>query len=249
MYGADRSGCVGGNSKPIAKRLSNYGIAALATAAIGVVAHHADAAQVTLPVNINSADSLETFIDILPFAPGANSIAVNFVNNSYSNANPLAPNSELMLRGVSGAAQLRPQNGRSFACFLSSGGFYTYVRAVPGAFVFPPNNNGTFLFNGSANFPPNPSLTYPGLVGGDFPLGSTHVAYFRFHNANTPGAGPNTDGWLTIQMNSSATSVVPTITAISVDTGTATPEPSSMALLCMGAVGLANYRRRQAVAN
>lgn len=216
----------------IGKRLSKYGVAAVSAVATGLGANAAQASLVTLPVNINSQNSIETFIDILPFAPGANSIAVNFTNSSVSAANPLAPNSELMLRGYLGGAQVRGNNGAQVAAFVSSG--YLYVRGVAAPFVQPAFNAGTFMVGSTYNA----SLTYTAFGNGDFPPGSTHVAYFTFNN---PASGL-TNGWLTIQMNGTASNLNPTITAIHVDTGV--PEPTSMALLCLGAAGLLARRRR-----
>jgi len=224
-------------AETVSNRLSKYGVAALSAAAAGLVGQSAQAAQVTLPVNIASSGSVEKFIDIQPFALGANSISAVVATSTFSAANPLAPNSELMLRGAAGIAQLRPNNGAMVAAFITSS--FVYVRNVGAAFALPPNNAGTFMTaGGSGGQQYNPSLTYPAFGGGEFPVGSTRFAYFTFNN---PGTGL-TNGWATIVMNGTAGDLQPTITALHVDTGI--PEPSSMALLCTGAVGLAAYRRR-----
>lgn len=218
--------------KKLAKRLKKYGLAAVSVATTGMAISSADAAQVSLPVNITSSNSFETFIDILPFATGATSIAVNTVTNSFSGANPLAPNSELMLRGVPTLAQLRGNNGAAVAVFTASS--YIYVRNVGQCFALPPGGMGTFMQAGG----PNPSLTYPAFGGGDFPVGTPGVAYFTFTNT---GTGMTHDGWAEIVVQPGLT---PTITRLCVDTGVV-PEPTSMGLLCMGAAGVAAFRRRK----
>jgi hypothetical protein len=242
MLLSESSNHTSGNPTPVATRLTKYGVAALSAAAVGIAANSSEAAQVTLPVNISSSNSIERFVDIQPFALGANTISAIVATSSLSYANPLAPNSELMLRGAANIAQLRPNNGALIAAFISSS--FVYVRNVGAAFALPPNNAGTFMTaGGSGGQQYNPSLTYPAFGAGDFPIGSTRFAYFTFNN---PGTGL-TNGWATIVMNGTAAVPAPTITALHVDTGV--PEPSSMALLCMGAVGMAAYRRRSPKAN
>lgn len=228
------------SSPQLSGRLTKYGVAAVAAVATGVAADNASASLVSTPVNISAANSVEAFVNILPFASGANSVSVTFTTNTFSMANPFAPNSELMLRGVNGLAQMSPRNGGVgiAAGFVSSG--YLYVLNVGTPFTVPTGTAGTVVFN-SAN---NGSLTYTAFGNGQFPVGGSGVAFFQFINT---GTGLPHNGWasVTIDTDLATGSLKPTITAIHVDT-TPVPEPSTgMALLCLGAAGLARYRRRR----
>lgn len=218
----------------VAERLSKYGVAAVATVATGLGANQASAALVTTPVNIPSFGN-GTFVDILPFATGAAAVSVTFATASTSGANPLAPNSELMIRGVNAnTGIMSPRNTALLAATSSAG--YIYVHNVGAAFTLPTGGSGTF----NLADPGFGYFTYIGFSYGAFPPGSTGVAYFSFTNTST---GLTHDAWATIFIdNTVAGQINPTITAVHVDT---LPEPSSMALLCLGAVGVARFRRRR----
>jgi hypothetical protein len=211
-------------------------------AATGVAADVASADMVTVNTNINANSSLEVFVDIQGFTAGASTFSVVTTADGFSQANPLAPYSELMLRGAGALAQLRMQQ-------LGAGGAVTNNTTatansvfnavnVGAAFAFPNFTNGTFFDGGPNNTnSPAPIIYRTDLNVGQFANGG--VYHFRFFNNSPGGDGRLYDAWATIDFAPGS----PTITDLHVNTSI--PEPSGMALLCMGAAGLAAYRRRR----
>ncbi len=230
--------------KPLRSRLATYGVAATAAAVTGMAADNATADLVTVPVNITSQGSLEVFVNIQGFAAGASNFGVSFASSAFSQANPLAPYSEFMIRGAGPFSQFGPRNTAMHAVYTNFSTFF-YMVNVGSPFTLPTFANGTFL-GGPSNYNTNSPaalLAYKSTLGGNTlygQFGQGGVAYFKFVNSQD---GKVYNGWASISIPSAG---VTTITALHVDTGSAVPEPASaMALLCMGAAGLATYRRKR----
>ncbi|MEZ6093785.1 MAG: PEP-CTERM sorting domain-containing protein [Pirellulaceae bacterium] len=208
-----------------------YTAAAASVTAATMAADSAEADLVFLDLSaspITSAGSIENFVDILPFAKGATAISVTFSTNSFSGANPLAPNSEFMIRGAGGGTQVRGNNGAQFGYYTI--GAYYYVQNVGAV------GNFATAFDGANNL----TMYYDGYGG---PIGFTPgIAHFTFTNT---GDGQTYNGWLELVTEGTAGARQATLNGIWVDTQTV-PEPTSgMALLCLGAAGIAGYRRRR----
>lgn len=211
-------------------RLGKYAAAAAATVAAGV-ASDASADLVTLPVGITAADSLEVFVDILPFASGASSISIATATSSFSVANPLTPNSELMIRGAAGFTGLRANNGAAMSYYVSGAFSYIEVGATP--FVVPAAPN--------LEIASNVLTAYYDGYGGPIGVGATETTYFQFVNT---GTGLVHDAWASFTTGGTAGDREFTLETLFVDTDPI-PEPNSMGLLLLGAAGISAYRGRR----
>ena len=206
-------------------RIVKYSVAATAATAASLAAtQSADADIVFLDLSgspIFSNTSVEAFVDILGFAEGASTISVTYATSAFSGANPLAPNSEFMIRGTGPVTQVRGNNGAQFGYYILGG--YYYVSNVGSVGNFAANFNGTN----------NLSMYFDGF-GGPFSPGVPGIAHFTFTNTQTGGTH---NAWLHLQTDGPAGDRQATVTGITVDT---IPEPASgMALLCLGAAGIA----------
>lgn len=250
----------------ISKRLKKYGTAAVALAAVGLASNAVEAEQVSVTgISLEAfgspaAGTVEGFLAINGFAAGASTFGYAFSQNAFSGANPLGGTAtDVVLRAgwfangtnANGFGQLNARNGGGIAIsnvILNTSlgnGLGTFaidlVANVGSAF-----NTGGTAFNGNPGST-NGNLNFNGLpyyAGGGGPWGNglpnAGTAYFQFVNATD---GQTYDGWLDIEFSVVGDVLTQTVTGIHVDTGI--PEPSSMALLCMGAAGLAAYRRRR----
>ena len=237
-------------------RLAKYSAAAVAAAATGITASDVQGDLVTKAVSLTSTGSVELFLNIQGFALGASTFSYSFASSVASAGTPLGGTAtDIMLRGAfatsTGTAQVRGNNGAGFAIVAQyvggpyNTGTFAYALNVGSAFVTPNGTAGTYFGFGApgAGAPTyNAFLTWPWNQGaGQFGNPGSGVAYFTFTNDLT---GTTHEGWLSISIgNDGAGGLTSTITAIHVNT---VPEPASgMALLCMGAAGLATYRSSQ----
>jgi hypothetical protein len=221
----------------LSSRISKYSLAAASATAAAVTTTSADADLVFLDLSgspVFSNSSLETFVDILPFAPDATAISIATSKNSQYAANPLAPNSEFMIRGVGAFTGVRGNNGNVFSAYTIGNYFYLSNVGAVG------NRGAGNLISGT----PGASLTmYFDGYGGPFAPDTPGVAYMQFTNTQT---GQIHDAWLDLVTTGAAAAREVQLTGITVDTTAAIPEPASgMALLCLGAIGIAGYRRRR----
>lgn len=215
-------------------RLTRYGVAAMAGAVALGGAPQSEAALVFLDLSgaplTASSPVTSQFVDILGFATGAASFSIA-TSVGFRYDNPLAPGSELVLFASfseGSVAGLRGNNGAQIG-FVGGGGSYVVNVGTVG-------NTATSLNGTMGHY-----LFYSGYGGGQFALDAPGVAFFQFTNTQT---GMTHNGWLDVVVDSGGSV---SITGITVDTGNSggVPEPSSMALLCMGAAGVASYRRRR----
>lgn len=217
----------------VTNRLRKYSVAAASlTAAAAATSATADADIVFLDLSaspVSSTDSVETFVDILGFTRGASSISISVATSTYSAGNPLAPNSEFMLRGFGPSTSVRGNNGAEFG-YYSNGG-YLYLENVGAV------GNVASAFDGTNNL-----TMYFDAYGGPFDVDTPGVAHFTFTNTDD---GETYNGWLDLVTTGVAGDRTVQLTGITVDTLEAIPEPTGMALLCLGAAGIGTYRRRK----
>ena len=213
----------------VARQLGKYSIAAAAISAAAPISADADIISLDLSANpITASGSVETFIDLTGVKAGGTSFSINVATNIYSLANPLAPNSEIMLRGVNGFAGVRGNNDTEVGFVIGSNGFEVANVGAVGvttADLLGDVQLGMYL-DGS---------------GGTFEPDTPGVAYFTFVNEDD---GETYEGWLDLETRGVDGNREVALTGIHVEVG-AIPEPSGTALLCLGAAGIAAYRRRR----
>jgi hypothetical protein len=238
----------------LTKRLAKYSAAAVAAAATGFVATDVDADLVSVTgLNLSTSNSLEGFLDIFPFVQGASTVGYAFANSSFSVGNPLGgPATDFMIRAIfaasTGTAFMAPRNG-NFAY-----GNYYYVGG-------PYNTGSYFMFeNVGSAFNPAGGSFIAGLPGST--TGGAFLVTWPWNgNPGGFGAGSGTipflylnptdsqfyNGWLDVAFGADGGgNFQMTITGYHIDT---LPEPgSALTMLCMGAAGLAGYRRRRQAA-
>lgn len=244
------------------KRLAKYSAAAVAAAATGMTAAnvHADLLSIT-GLSLSTSNSLEGFLDIQGFAQGATTFGYAFANSGYSFGNPLGGTAtDFMIRAVfsvtTGTAQIGGRNGAKVAAapyyVTGSGGTGFAQMAVNVGSAFNPPVGATSFVGPSPNSGGSLLLvTWPwqdngtGMDPGGFASGSGTMA-MTFINSQT---GFLHNAWLDVSFGDDGLgNLQQTITGIHIDSvGTqVVPEPASgMMLLCLGAAGLATYRRRK----
>ena len=250
------------NKKKLSTRLAKYSAAAVAAAATGLMSADVDADPISiLGLSLSTSDSLEGFIDIQGFAQGATTFGYSFAQSSFSGNNPLGgPATDFVIRAVfaptTGTAQIVARNGAAVAFrsyyVTGPGGTGSIAMAVNvgSAFNPVPGTMGTTFFGIPGSTTGNLRLvTWPwqddgmGNDPGGF-AGGTGTMAMTFRNE---ADGYTHQGWLDVSFQDDGAGFLQqTITGIHVETIGVVPEPaSSMILLCMGAAGLATYRRRK----
>ena len=235
-------------------RLAKYSVAAVAVAATGLTTADLDAAIVSsgnLGNALLAVNSQELFVSLNGFTEGALAFGgFSTAVDPSSVGNPLAGNTDIMLRGAgfftSGNANISARNGGWLA--VTSGTRDELAINLPSAGVLPTGGAGTYFLTGgqradlfeNTQSPDHGNFNNPPSSG----FGSDGFAHFHFTNKLT---GLRHYGWLdiTISDGGGAGTMQVRINEIFYQSNSI-PEPaSSMTLLCMGAAGLAAYRRRR----